>query len=117
MMTLAELQNAEINPLIAREAYDHAAKRLADALDTKKAFEQKAFTLFGGYLTISLALLGAGSAVYTNENLQYHALVAPLWATGAVFYCGRGVFPAGVDGQGLRGARQPSRHVAERWHH
>ena len=54
MMTLAELQTADLNPTVVREAYDHAAQRLADSLDTKKAFEQKAFTLLGGYLTISL---------------------------------------------------------------
>jgi len=83
MMTLAELQDAQINPLVAREAYEQSARRLADALDTKTAFEQKAFTLFGGYLTITLALFGAGGAIHSMPNTQH--LVIPLWLTGAVF--------------------------------
>lgn len=86
MMTLAQLQHAAINPTIAREAYDQADKRLADTLDTKKAFEQKAFTLFGGYLTISLALFGAGGAVSSLANLKY--LTGPFWWTGSLMVVG-----------------------------
>jgi hypothetical protein len=86
MMTLDELQRAHINLTIVREAYDHADKRLADTLDTKKAFEQKAFTLFGGYLTISLALFGAGGAVASSPSLKY--LLTPFWGTGAVLVIG-----------------------------
>ena len=53
-MTLEEIERSQVNLDIAREAFDQASKRLADMLDTKKAFEQKAFTLFNGYLTLSL---------------------------------------------------------------
>jgi len=47
-MTLEEIERSQVNLDIAREAFDQASKRLADMLDTKKAFEQKAFTLFSG---------------------------------------------------------------------
>jgi hypothetical protein len=90
MMTLNELQTANINPLIVREAYDQATQRLADTLNTKTAFEQKAFTLFGGYLTISLALFGAGSAVYNSRELQH--LVLPFWIAGIMFVAGASFF-------------------------
>jgi hypothetical protein len=43
-MTLEEIERSQVNLDIAREAFDQASKRLADMLDTKKAFEQKAFT-------------------------------------------------------------------------
>lgn len=86
MMTLDGLQRAQINLTIVREAYDQADKRLADTLDIQKAFEQKAFTLFGGYLTISLALFGAGGAVASSPSLKY--LLTPFWGTGAVLVIG-----------------------------
>jgi hypothetical protein len=86
MMTLEQLQDANINPSVVREAYDQAAKRLADALDTKKAFEQKAFTLLGGYLTISLALFGAGGAVHESTRMQH--LFVPFFVTGVLFVLG-----------------------------
>ena len=40
-MTLEEIERSQVNLDIAREAFDQASKRLADMLDTKKAFEQK----------------------------------------------------------------------------
>jgi hypothetical protein len=51
-MTLEEIERSQVNLDIAREAFDQASKRLADMLDTKKAFEQKAFTLFGVAATL-----------------------------------------------------------------
>jgi hypothetical protein len=86
MMTLEDIQQATVNPLIAREAYDHAAQRLADTLDTKKTFEQKAFTLFSGYLTVTLALFGAGAAIYGDSELKY--LFVPLWTAGTFLLIG-----------------------------
>ena len=56
---------------IAREAFDQASKRLADMLDTKKAFEQKAFTLFSGYLTLSIALFGVAATLYKDHGLSF----------------------------------------------
>ncbi len=90
MMTLAQLQAANVNPVIAREAYEHADKRLADTLATKLVFEQKAFTLFAGYLTISLALFGAGGAVYGSAQVQH--LAVPFWATGLAYVAGAVLF-------------------------
>ena len=87
MMSLEEIRVATINPLVAREAYDQASRRLEDILDTKKAYEQKAFTLFSGYLTVTLALLGVAGAVFKDAHHLTH-LVVSLWLTGGVFGIG-----------------------------
>jgi len=86
MMTLTELQGAKINEGVAREAYNQAAKRLEDTIDTKKSYEQKAFTLFTGYVTVSLALFGAGGVFYKDHGLDH--LVFPFWLAGAFFVIG-----------------------------
>lgn len=86
MMTLEDIRAAPINPAIAREAYDQACKRLADVLDTKKAFEQKAFTLFTGYVTVSLALIGVGGALLAHDGISH--FVIPFWMSGALFVLG-----------------------------
>jgi hypothetical protein len=86
MMTLDEIRTATINPLAAREAYDQASKRLADILDIKKAYEQKAFTLFNGYVTISLGLIGVGVALFTHPELARLAL--PFWGAGTLYVIG-----------------------------
>ncbi|MGH8511312.1 MAG: hypothetical protein ACREU8_08015, partial [Gammaproteobacteria bacterium] len=61
-------------------------KRLSDVLDVKKAYEQKAFTLFNGYVTISLALIGVGGTLFTHYGLPRLAL--PFWGAGAFFVVG-----------------------------
>jgi hypothetical protein len=86
MMSLLEIELANINLDVAREAYDQATKRLADALDTKKAYEQKAFSLFSGYLTVSLALIGVGGAVYKDHGPRFE--IAELAICGAFFVAG-----------------------------
>jgi hypothetical protein len=86
MMTLEEISASNINTTVAREAYDQASKRLGDALDTKKAHEQKAFTLFNGYVTVSLALFGVGGAILKEHGPAN--LILPFWATGALFLIG-----------------------------
>lgn len=86
MMTLQDLQHADINPLVAREAYDQASRRLEDILDTKKAFEQKAFTLFSGYLTVTIAVVGIGGAVFKDHGVTH--LVVSLWLSGLLFGIG-----------------------------
>jgi hypothetical protein len=68
MMTPHEIEKAHVNPEVAREAFNQASKRLADILDTKKVFEQKAFALFSGYLTVSIALLGVAGAIYKSHG-------------------------------------------------
>ena len=50
-LSLEEIGALNINIDVAREAYTQAEKRLQDALDTRKAFDQKAFTLFSAYIT------------------------------------------------------------------
>jgi hypothetical protein len=57
MLTLAQIQAADVNRDVAKE------KRLADILDLKKSVEQKATTLFSAYLTIALALFGVGGTL------------------------------------------------------
>ncbi len=86
MMTLEEIRTAKINPVIAREAYEQASKRLEDTLDTKKAYEQKAFTLFSGYVTVSLALFGVGGAIFKDQGLTQ--LVTPFWISGLLYITG-----------------------------
>ena len=90
MMTLAEIESARVNPDVAREAYDQAAKRLADTLDTKKAYEQKAFTLFNAFLTLSLALFGTGGALYKDWGLDYTIL--SIWITAGLLVAGASCF-------------------------
>jgi len=86
MMTLDEIKDAKISLPICREAYEQAAIRLADILDTKKGFEQKAYTLFTGYITLTLALVGAAGAVYTSSSLKVLAVAFGL--SGAAFAIG-----------------------------
>src|SRR5262249_49650786 len=90
MMTLNQLQNAKINAAIAREAYTQASSRLADILDAKKTFEQKAFTLFSGYLTVCLVLLGVAGSVYKDHGptAQFFAFViaGTMLVAGAVLF-------------------------------
>jgi len=86
MMTLEEIRLSKVNLVVVREAYDHASKRLSDILDTKKSFEQKAFTLFNGYITVSLALFGVGGALFKQEGLSH--LTAPFLGTGLFLIAG-----------------------------
>ena len=69
MLTLDELRGMKINLLIAREAYAQSSQRLADLIDAKKTFEQKAAALFGGYLTACIALLAVAGSLYKDRGL------------------------------------------------
>ena len=88
MMTLDEIRTAEINPQIAREAYSQASMRLGDILETKKSYEQKAFTLFSGYLTVTLALFGVGGTIFShdgpNQTVLAFAVAGIIFAIGAM---------------------------------
>jgi len=68
MMTLEEIRASRINPLVVKEAHDQASKRLADVLDTKKTFEQKAFILFNAYIALALALFGVGGMLLRGNE-------------------------------------------------
>jgi hypothetical protein len=69
MLTLEEIRQSKINPLAVREAYSQAEKRLAYASDTKKALEQKSFTLLNAYITVSAALFGAAGFLLRDSPL------------------------------------------------
>ncbi len=90
MMTLEEIRNSKINPLVSREAYEQASKRLEDALDTKKAFEQKAFILFNAYIALSLALFGFGGAIFRSDTATLHAW--PFLVAGSMLLVGAALF-------------------------
>ena len=85
-MTLEELRSSNINGVIAREAFEQATKRLADILDTKKSHEQKAFTLFSGYLTLCLGFFAASVALLKDKQ-ELH-IVVTFWVGGAIFIIG-----------------------------
>lgn len=87
MLTLEEIQKLPtINLLVAREAFNQASQLLSDVLDTRKNYEQKAFTLLSGYVTVSFALFGAGGALFKENNLKHLAL--PLLFAGVMFVIG-----------------------------
>lgn len=86
MLTLDEIERSNVNKDVAREAYDQATKRLTDALETKKSYEQKAFTLFNAYLTISLALFGVGGAFYKDDGFAFPVIA--FWVCGGIFVLG-----------------------------
>ena len=83
MMTLDEIKQARINPEVAREAYEHASQRLSDVLSIKEGFEQKAATLFGSYVTVALALFGAGGI---TEHRVAFGLAGAFYVAGAVLF-------------------------------
>lgn len=90
MLTLEEIERATVNKEVAREAYDQATKRLTDALETKKNYEQKAFTLFNAYLTISLALFSVGGALYKDDGFAFPVIA--FWVCGGIFVFGAAFF-------------------------
>ena len=69
MLTLQELQASTINATVAREAYTHVDRHLVDILEVRKAFEQKAATLMGAYITVSVALFGIGGAIFKEAGI------------------------------------------------
>lgn len=86
MLSLEELKGVKINPDVAREAYEQAEKRLADVLQTKSAFEQKAFTLFGGYTTFSFALIGVAGSMFKSDG--WTRVVLALGLSGVILIVG-----------------------------
>ena len=90
MLPLEQLHNSNVDFDIAKEALAQSEKRLIDALDVKKAVEQKATVLFGAYVTISLALLGIGAALVRDAILGASPL--PFFIAGAFFIVGAAAF-------------------------
>jgi len=97
-MTLEEIRAGKINPLVAKEAYDQASKRLEDVLDTKKAFEQKAFILFNAYVTFALAVFGAGGMLLRAIDATLPAW--PFLLSGLAFVVGATLFVLALLDQG-----------------
>lgn len=94
MLTLAELQASTINPAVAREAYVQVDRHLIDILEVRKSFEQKAATLMGAYITLSVALFGIGGALFKDAGAW--AKVLPFFGTGLVFVAGAWCFIAAL---------------------
>ena len=70
MMTLEDIKNLpKIDLTIAKEAHAQADRRLADTLETRKMFEQKAITLFSAYIALTLALFGIAGSFHSRPFL------------------------------------------------
>jgi hypothetical protein len=90
MLTLEELQASTINPAVAREAYTQVDRHLMDIIEVRKTFEQKAATLMGAYITISVALFGIGGAIFREAGVA--AKVWPFFGAGLVLIIGAWCF-------------------------
>jgi hypothetical protein len=76
-ITPDELLSSELNLATVREAALQVDKRLADLLDTKKTFDQRAMSLLGPSVSLALALAGAsGLAARDTHPEIVAALVA-----------------------------------------
>jgi hypothetical protein len=92
LMSLEEVWALEhINANVAREAYSQVTQRLADVLEAKKSFEQKALSLFAGYVTLTLASFGlaVGAAGATSP---LHGILVPLCGVGILTTAGAFMF-------------------------
>ena len=94
MLTLRELRELNINPSVAREAYIQVDRHLADLLEVKKSFEQKAATLLGAYITVSVALFGVGGAIFKESNTATRAW--RFFGAGLIFIAGAWCFIAAL---------------------
>jgi hypothetical protein len=94
MLTLEELEGLQINASVAREAYTQVDRHLIDILEVKKSFEQKAATLLGAYITVSVALFGIGGAIFKDSGAGTKAW--PFFASGLVFIIGAWCFIAAL---------------------
>jgi len=90
MLTLEDLQASTINSAVAREAYVQVDRHLVDILDIRKSFEQKAASLMGAYVTISVALFGIGGAIFKDGGVP--TKVYPFFGAGLVFIAGAWCF-------------------------
>ncbi len=90
MLSLEELKQSQINPLVAKEAYLQAEKRLSDVIDEKRTVEQKASNLFSAYVTVALALFGIGGAIFKDHGLNQKTW--PFFVAGTIFVLGAFVF-------------------------
>jgi hypothetical protein len=94
MLTLEELQASTINPAVAREAYTQVDRYLMDTIEVRKIFEQKAATLMGAYITLSVALFGIGGAIFRESGAA--ARVWPFFGAGLILIIGAWCFIAAL---------------------
>ena len=90
MLTLEELQSLNINADVAREAFVQSDRYLVDTLGVRNSYEQKAASLMGAYITISVALFGIGGAIFKDSGAP--ARIWPFFAAGLVFIAGSSCF-------------------------
>jgi hypothetical protein len=90
MLTLEEIQKADIDKDFAREVLTQAEKRLADLIDAKKAVDTKATALFAAYVTLATATFGVGSTLLRNAVSADGAW--PFFVAGSIFAFGAFVF-------------------------
>ena len=78
MMTLQEIQAAQINIEVAREALTQVAQRLQDTHAVSGGHDQKAFALLAGFVAVSLGVFGAvaGLLMAGEAELSMPFLVA-----------------------------------------
>ena len=84
MLTMQDIQRTKVDLGVVKEGVVQAEKRLTDALDTRKHLDQKAFTLLGGYATISMALFGV-AATKLDQSSQWFFIMLAL---GCMFFLG-----------------------------
>ncbi len=75
----------DINLETARYALSDVRERLADALDTKKTLEQKAYTLLGGYITITMAIFGFATQVIDMYMFWTLIIIGAIFSVGILF--------------------------------
>jgi hypothetical protein len=79
ILTLDDLYATPINPDVAKEAYAQVEKRLTDLLETKKNFETRAASMLTAFVTLALALSGAGASLFTSHLMDTAPTLLP-WA-------------------------------------
>lgn len=79
MVEFDELKEYPADLELTMQVYETADKRLSDVLQTKSSIDQKALSLFGGYLVVALAMLAAaGTTGVVTEPLRLGLLVGGL---------------------------------------
>jgi hypothetical protein len=75
-ITSDELLTGDLYLPTVREAASQVDKRLADLLDTKKTFDQRAIALLGPSVSLAVALAGASGLAVLSSNPEIVAALA-----------------------------------------
>jgi hypothetical protein len=96
LMSLDEIWAAKnINKEVVREAYSQVSQLLADMLEAKRTFDQKALSLFTAYVTVALAPFGLAVGA-ANAASPIHDMFGPLCGIGVLFSIGAFLFVAAL---------------------